>query len=78
MRGLSIEIPNRYCRYLNDILQDINMQKYIWGSGGEEAYYIEDNQPGVAPFPQPYICSGEDLYSRNSAKDYIISEHFLL
>lgn len=49
------------------------MHKYIWKSGGEEAYYIEDNQPGEALFPQPYIYSGEDLYIRISAKDHYVT-----
>lgn len=72
MRGLSFEIPNRYGRYLYDILVDINLKKYFWKSGDGEAYYLENNQLGAALFPHPYTYTGEDLFNRISTKDYYV------
>ncbi|MGE7982290.1 DUF2691 family protein [Solibacillus sp. NPDC093137] len=72
MRGVSFEIPNRYGRYLYDILEDINIKNYFWKSGDGEAYYIDNKQIGEAMFPQPYTYNGQDLYNRISAKDYYV------
>ena len=72
MRGLSFEIPNRYGRYLYNILEDVNIKNYLWKFCDGEAYYIENNQLGGAMFPQPYTYDGQDLYKRISAKDYYV------
>lgn len=70
MRGISFLIPNQYGRYLFDILESIDMKKYFWKTGGEEAYYIEGDTLGECLFPKPYIYSGTELYSRISEKEY--------
>lgn len=72
MRGISFLIPNQYGRYLFDILESIDMKKYFWKTGGEEAYYIEKNTLGKPLFPKPCIYSGTELYSRISEKDYYV------
>ena len=72
MRGISFLIPNQYGRYLFDILEGIDINKYFWKTGGEEAYYIEENMLGEPLFPKPHIYSGTELYSRISEKEYYV------
>ncbi|WP_337588342.1 DUF2691 family protein [Paenibacillus gorillae] len=43
-RGLSFEIPNEYGNFLKEILNTFDITKYDWYIGGEESYFINDNQ----------------------------------
>lgn len=70
MIGLSFTIPNEYGRYLFDILKPIHPEQYFWLTGGEEAYYIEDNELGTPLFPKTHVYAGVAFYKRISEKDY--------
>ncbi|MBT2655810.1 DUF2691 family protein [Bacillus sp. ISL-18] len=49
-RGISFEIPNEYGRFLWEVLTPVELTKFIWRSGGEESYLIEDNELGKPLF----------------------------
>ena len=72
MRGLSFEIPNRHGQYLFDILNAFDFKQYFWKTGGEEAYYIENDKLGTSLFPQPHVYTGEALCKRISENDYYV------
>lgn len=72
MRGLSFEIPNKYGQYLFDILNAFDFKQYVWKTGGEEAYYIENDELGTPLFPKPHVYTGEALYKRISETDYYV------
>ena len=72
MRGLSFEIPNGHGQYLFDILNAFDFKQYFWKTGGEEAYYIENDKLGTSLFPQPHVYTGEALYKRISENDYYV------
>lgn len=69
MRGLTFEIPNEYGRHLFNILSEINCKEYIWQTGGEEAYYIENGKLGSSIFPKQYVYQGGAFYNRISKGD---------
>lgn len=72
MRGLSFEIPNKYGQYLFDILNAFDFKQYVWKTGGEEAYYIENHKLGTPLFPKPHVYTGEAIYKRISKRDYYV------
>ena len=73
MRGLSFEIPNGHGRYLFDILNAFDFKQYVWKTGGEEAYYIENGELGTSLFPKPYVQTDDEFYKTISEKDsYVI------
>ncbi|MBD8036329.1 DUF2691 family protein [Solibacillus sp. A46] len=72
MRGLSFEIPNRYGQFLLDILNAFDFKNYFWKTGGEEAYYIENDKLGSPLFPKPYLYTGDAFYKRISETDYYL------
>lgn len=73
MRGLTFEIPNKYGTYLLDVLSSIHGQQYVWQTGGEEAYYIENGELGTPLFPKAQIFEGEAFYHRIAqAPQYVI------
>lgn len=72
MRGLSFEIPNKYGQYLFDILNAFDFKQYVWKTGGEEAYYIENDKLGTPLFPKPHVYTGEAIYKRISKRDYYV------
>ena len=72
MRGLSFEIPNKYGQYLFDILNAFDFKQYVWKTGGEEAYYIENDELGTPLFPKPHVYTGGELYKRISETDYYV------
>ena len=49
-RGISFEIPNEYGRFLWEVLTPIEITKFIWLSGGEESYLVEDDELGKPLF----------------------------
>ncbi|WP_336045923.1 DUF2691 family protein [Solibacillus ferritrahens] len=72
MRGLSFEIPNKSGQYLLNILNAFDFTQYFWKTGGEEAYYIENDELGAPLFPKPHVYSGEAFYNRISAGNYYV------
>ena len=72
MRGLSFEIPNKHGKYLFDILNAFDFKQYVWKTGGEEAYYIENGELGTSLFPKPHVYTGEALYKTISKTDYYV------
>ena len=72
MRGLSFEIPNEYGQYLFDILNAFDFKQYVWKTGDEEAYYIENGELGIPLFPKPHVYTGEALYKAISETDYYV------
>ena len=72
MRGLSFEIPNGHGQYLFDILNAFDFKQYVWKTGGEEAYYIENGELGIPLFPKPHVYTGEALYKTISKTDYYV------
>lgn len=71
MRGLSFEIPNKYGRFLFDILSAIDIKNDHWRVGGGEAYYIEADQLG-APLFLKSAYTGDELYETLTANDYYV------
>jgi hypothetical protein len=49
-RGISLEIPNEYGNFLGEVLKPIEITEYIWLSGGEESYFVEDDGLGELLF----------------------------
>ncbi|QNF29643.1 DUF2691 family protein [Metabacillus elymi] len=43
-RGISFEIPNKYGSFLGEVLQPLEITEFIWLSGGEESYLVEDDE----------------------------------
>ena len=72
MRGLSFEIPNEYGQYLFNILNAFDFKQYVWKTGGEEAYYIENGELGIPLFLKPHVYTGEGLYKSISETDYYV------
>jgi len=72
MRGLSFEIPNEYGQYLFDILNAFDFKQYFWKTGGEEAYFIENDELSTPLFPKPHVYTGEAFYKRISERDYYV------
>lgn len=72
MRGLSFEIPNEYGQYLFDILNAFDFKQYVWETGGEEAYFIENGELGTPLFPKPHVYAGDEFYKTISEKDYYV------
>ena len=72
MRGLSFEIPNKYGQYLFDILNAFDFKQYVWKTGGQEAYYIENDELGTPLFQESYVYTGEELYKTISKRDYYV------
>ena len=72
MRGLSFEIPNKYGQYLFNILNAFDFKQYVWKTGGQEAYYIENDELGTALFRESYVYTGEELYKTISERDYYV------
>lgn len=72
MRGLSFEIPNKSGQYLLDILNAFDFKNYFWKTGGEEAYYIENDKLGSPLFPKPHVYTGDAFYKRISESDYYV------
>ncbi|MFG1733020.1 DUF2691 family protein [Paenibacillus sp. 843] len=61
-RGISFEIPNSYGSFLGEILKPIDITTFNWLIGGEESYFIVDNNIGESLFPDMVIgMNGEDL-----------------
>lgn len=40
IRGVSFEIPNKYGRFLEDILKPFKVEEHNWWIGGEESYIV--------------------------------------
>ena len=72
MRRLSFEIPNEYGQYLFDILNAFDFKQYFWKTGGEEAYFIENDELSTPLFPKPHVYTGEAFYKRISERDYYV------
>ena len=72
MRGLSFEISNEHGQYLFDILNAFDFKQYVWKTGGEEAYYIENDELGTPLFPKPHVDTGDEFYKTISEKNYYI------
>ncbi|MFJ6268247.1 DUF2691 family protein [Lysinibacillus xylanilyticus] len=49
-RGIGFEIPNEYGRFLWEVLTPFEITKFIWLSGGEESYLVEDDELGKLLF----------------------------
>ncbi|MFO1443908.1 DUF2691 family protein [Bacillus sp. Bva_UNVM-123] len=50
-RGICFEIPNKYGSFLGEILKPYEITEFIWRSGGEESYLVEDDELGELLFP---------------------------
>ncbi|MBW5449443.1 DUF2691 family protein [Cohnella sp. CFH 77786] len=73
IRGISFEIPNKYGRYLKDILNPFEIQEYNWRIGAEESYLIVDSKLGDLLFQEPNNCmDGKALRSILEENDYYL------
>lgn len=50
-RGLTFRIPNGYGNFLNEILSPFDITLYDWYVGGEESYFVNDDQLDEPLFP---------------------------
>ena len=53
MEGITFEIPNKYGKYLFDILNAFDFKQYVWKTGGENVTYITeeiDNRTTLVAF----------------------------
>lgn len=73
IRGLSFEIPNEYGRYLELILQSINLENYEWVVGHGESYQVVNEELGSDLFSSvSNTVSGTELSSIIKNKDYYL------
>lgn len=72
MRGISFEIPNKYGKYLLEILDSINLREFTWRIGDGESYFINNNQLGTPLFLNSSILDGDKLYENITKEDYYL------
>ncbi|KIL35620.1 prophage protein [Cohnella kolymensis] len=73
IRGITFEIPNRYGKFLGDILKPIEIDEYNWRIGGEESYLIVDGNLGEPMFQEPIDClEGKILRSIFTENEYYL------
>ncbi|MGP4041859.1 DUF2691 family protein [Gracilibacillus sp. D59] len=73
-RGISFEIPNEYGSILGEVLKPLEVHKYIWRSGGEESYIVEDDELGEPLFTNEINCM-DGLFLKELLED---NEYYLI
>ncbi|MUT67964.1 DUF2691 family protein [Paenibacillus sp. NEAU-GSW1] len=73
-RGLIFEIPNEYGNFLEEILSPFDMTLYDWYVGGEESYFVNDNQLVEPLFPNEEFGLDGAILKRTieNMKQYLI------
>ncbi|MNW56917.1 hypothetical protein D3C74_346740 [compost metagenome] len=61
-RGISFEIPNQYGKFLGDILEPFETNKFNWHIGGEESYYIQSGTLGDPLFSEEVEAMSGELF----------------
>jgi hypothetical protein len=51
-RGISFEIPHEFGSLLWEIVMPFGVTEFVWASGGEESYLVEDNKLQDPLFPK--------------------------
>ncbi|WP_223643477.1 DUF2691 family protein [Planococcus sp. 4-30] len=72
-RGISFEIPNKYGRWLGEILKPIDITAFDWQIGSGESYTVIDEQLDEELFSnERNIIEGAGLKNRIEANRYYI------
>ena len=73
IRGISFEIPNKYGKFLGDILSPFKVEDYNWWIGGEESYFIVNGKLEDALFSELIECmEGKILKNIIEDNDYYL------
>ena len=73
IRGISFEIPNKYGRFLGDILKPFETDEYNWLVGGEEAYLIVDGQ-----FEEPLFARSGEVWAGLTLKRLLEDKEYYI
>ncbi|WP_282021158.1 DUF2691 family protein [Planomicrobium okeanokoites] len=72
-RGISFEIPNKYGRWLGEILKPIDIAAFDWQIGSGESYTVIDEQLDEELFSKERnVIEGAELKNRIEANQYYI------
>ncbi|RLQ90855.1 DUF2691 family protein [Planomicrobium sp. Y74] len=72
-RGISFEIPNKYGRWLEEMLKPINIAAFDWQIGSSESYTVIDDRLEEELFSNKgNVIEGTELKNRVEANQYYI------
>lgn len=72
-RGISFEIPNKYGKWIEEMLKPIDITAFDWKIGSGESYKVIDGRLGEELFSsERSVIEGTELNNRINANQYYI------